>query len=174
VLGIDPGSRSTGYGVIEETSKGLVYVASGCIRPDSGTFVLRLGEIYRGVCQLVAQFGPDQVAIEEVFIAANPASALKLGQARGVAIAAVVAAELPVAEYAARRVKQAIVGTGRATKEQVQHMVRALLKLPGTPAADAADALAIAICHVNTARFDGGPARRVAANSPTRVKPLRP
>lgn len=155
VLGIDPGSRSTGYGVIEQSASGLVYIASGCIRPAADTFVGRLGEIYRGMCALVIEFDPDQVAIEDVFVAANPASSLKLGQARGVAIAAVVARDLPVAEYAARRVKQAVVGTGRASKEQVQHMVRAILRLSGTPSADAADALAIAICHVNTSPLDG-------------------
>jgi crossover junction endodeoxyribonuclease RuvC len=155
VLGIDPGSRSTGYGIIEQRAGGLAYVASGCIRPKADSFIGRLGEIYRCVAELVDRYQPDQVAIEEVFVAANPSSSLKLGQARGVAIAAVVANDLPVAEYAARRVKQAVVGTGRATKEQVQHMVRAILRLPGTPSADAADALAIAICHVNTSRFGG-------------------
>lgn len=171
ILGIDPGSRSTGYGVIEQTSAGLVYVASGCIRPAAGAFVERLGEIYRGMTELLATYHPDEVAIEDVFIAANPASSLKLGQARGVAIAAVVARELPVAEYAARRVKQAVVGTGRASKEQVQHMVRAILRLPGTPSADAADALAIAICHVNTSRFDGAGSRAGARAAPVIPRP---
>jgi crossover junction endodeoxyribonuclease RuvC len=113
----------------------------------------RLGTIYRGVSEIIGQFHPSEVAIEEVFLAKNPSSALKLGQARGVAIAAAVAAELPVSEYAARRVKQSLVGTGRATKEQVAHMVRILLKLPGAPQADAADALAIALCHVNTCKL---------------------
>ena len=103
---------------------------------------------------MIRQHAPSEVAIEEVFLASNPASALKLGQARGAAIAAAVAHGLPVSEYAARRVKQAVVGTGRAGKEQVQHMVRVLLTLPGTPSADAADALAIAICHVNTSRVN--------------------
>lgn len=113
----------------------------------------RLGTIYRGVRELIEQFQPSEVAIEEVFLAKNPASALKLGQARGVAIAAAVASELPVSEYAARRVKQSIVGSGRASKEQVAHMVRVLLRLPGAPQADAADALAIALCHVNTCQL---------------------
>lgn len=174
VLGIDPGSRSTGYGVIEQRGSELVYVASGCIRPAGGTFVERLGEIYRGMSELVSQFEPDQVAIEEVFIAVNPSSSLKLGQARGVAIAAVVARDLPVAEYAARRVKQAVVGTGRATKEQVQHMVRVILRLPGSPSADAADALAIAICHVNTARFGGTGSPLEAPSKPGNTRPSRP
>lgn len=152
ILGIDPGSRATGYGVVEITAQGPGYLASGCIRPGAGSFVERLGEIYHGVAALIAEHAPHEVAIEEVFLASNPASALKLGQARGAAIAASVAAGLPVSEYAARRVKLAVVGTGKATKPQVQHMVRVLLKLSGTPAADAADALAIAICHVNTSR----------------------
>lgn len=163
VLGIDPGSRSTGYGIIERSAAGLAYVASGCIRPAAGPFVERLGEIYRGMTELLSLYPPAEVAIEDVFVAANPQSAIKLGQARGVAIAAVVAHGLPVSEYAARRVKQAVVGTGRATKEQVQHMVRVMLRLPGAPAADAADALAIAICHVNTSRFDDGRTRLARA-----------
>jgi len=153
VLGIDPGSRRTGYGVIDVTPAGLLYVESGCVRPGGAVFLTRLGEIFRGIDELICRHSPTEVAVEEVFLANNPASALKLGQARGAAIAAAVAHGLPVAEYAARRVKQAVVGTGRAGKEQVQHMVRVLLDLPGTPSADAADALAIAICHVNTSRL---------------------
>ena len=153
VLGIDPGSRITGYGVLELSAAGPVYLASGCIRPAAGAFVDRLGDIYRGVAALIEEHGPDEVAVEQVFLASNPAAALKLGQARGAAIAAAVARQLPVSEYAARTVKLAVVGTGKASKPQVQHMVRVLLGLPGQPAADAADALAIAICHVNTARL---------------------
>ncbi len=153
VLGIDPGSRVTGYGIVEISPSGTAYCASGCIRPRAGSFVERLGEIYRGVESLIREHRPDEVAIEEVFLATNPASALKLGQARGAAIAAAVAGRIGVTEYAARTVKLAVVGTGKATKPQVQHMVRVLLALPGYPSADAADALAIAICHVNTARL---------------------
>lgn len=153
ILGIDPGSRVTGYGIVDIAPGGCVYVASGCIRPRAGAFLDRLGEIYRGVESLLAEYAPHEMAVEEVFLASNPSSALKLGQARGAAIAAAVAGRLPVAEYAARTVKLAVVGTGKAAKPQVQHMVRVLLKLPGSPAADAADALAIAICHVNTARL---------------------
>ena len=155
VIGIDPGSRITGYGVVQVEAGRIDYVASGCIRPKAGPFTSRLAEIYAGVNSLIATHGATELAIEEVFLARNPASALKLGQARGVAIAAGVAHGLPVHEYAARRVKLAVVGTGRASKEQVQHMVRVLLKLAGTPAPDAADALAIAICHVNTSRLCG-------------------
>jgi crossover junction endodeoxyribonuclease RuvC len=160
VLGIDPGSRLTGYGIVDQTPAGIAYVASGCIRSSRGAFVERLGEIYRGVAELIEAYAPDAVAVEEVFVARNPASALKLGQARGAAIAAAVAGNVAVSEYAARRVKQAVVGTGRASKEQVQHMVRALLRLPGIPSADAADALAIAICHVNTSRLNASPSRQ--------------
>ena len=150
VLGIDPGSRSTGYGVVEVANRKVHYVASGCISVKQGELPERLGTIYRGVAQIITEFAPSAFAIESVFLAKNASSALKLGQARGVAIAAGVSKELPVFEYAARQVKQAVVGTGRANKEQVAHMVRVLLKLPGIPKADAADALAIALCHVNT------------------------
>lgn len=154
ILGIDPGSRTTGYGVIDVADgqrERLSYVTSGCIKSGAGEMPERLGVIYHGVNEIVGRYEPDAVAIEQVFLAKNPASALKLGQARGVAIAAAVAAELPVSEYAAREVKLAVTGTGGAAKTQVQHMVRVLLALAGTPAEDAADALAIAICHVNTA-----------------------
>ena len=156
VLGIDPGSRITGYGFVDcvegQRSAPPIYVASGCVRPKAKAFPERLAEIYRGVSQLIVLYEPQMLSIEEVFMARNPQSALKLGQARGVAIAAAVAHDLPVAEYAARRVKQVVVGTGGASKTQVQHMVRVLLKLPAAPPEDAADALAIAICHVNTVR----------------------
>ena len=155
ILGIDPGSRLTGYGLIAINGRKASYVASGCINTEDGDLPSRLGMIYQGVTQIIEQYSPSEMAIEEVFMAKNAASALKLGQARGVAIAAGVMANLPVSEYAARRVKQAIVGTGRASKEQVAHMVKILLAWPGTPQADAADALAIALCHVNTATLSG-------------------
>ena len=153
VIGIDPGSRITGYGIIDAGSP-PGYVASGCIRTGSGAFAARLGEIYQSVCQLIETHQPEALAIEDVFVARNVDSALKLGQARGVAIAAGVAYGLDVHEYGARTVKRAVVGTGRAGKDQVQHMIRTILKLPAAPQADAADALAIAICHVNTSRLD--------------------
>ena len=153
VLGIDPGSRRTGYGLLAVRERSVEYVASGCIKAEVGDMPQRLGIIYRGVSELIGQFNPTELAIEEVFLAKNASSALKLGQARGVAIAAAVAGELPVHEYAAKRVKQSLVGTGRGSKEQVAHMVRILLKLPGAPQADAADALAIALCHVNTCQL---------------------
>ncbi len=151
ILAIDPGSRLTGYGVVHVHGRALSYCASGCIRTKGAALPARLGEIYRSVVELIEQYQPDEFAIENVFLARNAQSALKLGQARGVAIAAAVAAELPIYEYAARQVKLAVVGTGRANKVQVQHMVQVLLDLSGAPQADAADALAIAVCHVNTA-----------------------
>lgn len=153
ILGIDPGSRLTGYGLLD-LSEGPArprYVESGCIRTRDGEFTARLGEIYRGVCDIITRHQPAQVAVEQVFVARNPGSALKLGQARGAAIAAIVSQDLPVYEYAPRTVKQAIVGTGKADKSQIQHMVASILSLPGVPGEDAADALAIALCHINTA-----------------------
>lgn len=147
ILGIDPGSRITGYGVIRQQGRRLEYLGSGCIRTAVDDLPSRLKIIYAGVSEIITQFQPDCLAIEQVFMARNADSALKLGQARGVAIVAAVNQELPVFEYAARQVKQTVVGTGAAEKKQVQHMVTSLLKLPGTPQADAADALAIAITH---------------------------
>lgn len=151
ILGIDPGSRITGYGVIRQVGRQLTYLGSGCIRTKVDDLPSRLKLIYAGVTEIITQFQPDYFAIEQVFMAKNADSALKLGQARGVAIVAAVNQELPVFEYAARQVKQTVVGIGSAEKSQVQHMVRTLLKLPANPQADAADALAIAIthCHVS-------------------------
>ena len=150
VLGIDPGSRSTGYGLIEFGSGKVSYLASGCIRARTPNAAERLAEIQDGIVALIEDHRPDAAAVEQVFLARNARSALLLGQARGAALAALAGRGVPVCEYAARRVKQAVTGTGGASKEQVQHMVRALLRLPAAPARDAADALAIAICHINT------------------------
>lgn len=150
ILGIDPGSRITGYGIINTLGAKNEYVASGCIRLKGDELAVRLTQIYAGVTQLIEQFCPQEMAIEQVFMARNPDSALKLGQARGVAIVAGANNGLDVAEYAARKVKQAVVGNGSADKSQVQHMVKSILKLPGLPQADAADALAIALCHAHT------------------------
>ena len=147
ILGIDPGSRFTGYGVVKQHGLKFEYIGSGCIKMGEKPMPERLKIIFQGVTQLVEQFQPTSFAIEQVFMAHNPDSALKLGQARGAAIVAASLQELPVSEYSARQVKQAVVGNGGADKSQVQHMVKNLLKLPGTPQADAADALAIAICH---------------------------
>lgn len=150
ILGIDPGSRITGYGVIRQVGRNLEYLGSGCIRTSVEDIPGRLKQIYAGVSEVITQFQPDAFAIEEVFMGKNASSALKLGQARGSAIVAAVNADLPVSEYAARLIKQAVVGSGGADKAQVQHMVRSVLKLPGKPQADAADALAVAICHAHT------------------------
>ncbi|MBW7903237.1 MAG: crossover junction endodeoxyribonuclease RuvC [Rhodocyclaceae bacterium] len=150
LLGIDPGLRVTGFGVVDKSGSRLAYVASGCIRTDEKLpLPERLGMINRGVAEIVAAYAPAQAAIEEVFLNKNPWSTLLLGQARGAAIGALVGAGLPVAEYGTMQIKQAVVGHGRATKAQVQHMVRRLLALPGDPSADAADALACAIAHAH-------------------------
>ncbi|MBD3585125.1 crossover junction endodeoxyribonuclease RuvC [Salinimonas sp. HHU 13199] len=150
ILGIDPGSRITGYGLIARKQGKLVYVGSGCIRLKAEQLPERLAQIYTSVSEIIRQYQPQQFAIEQVFMARNPDSALKLGQARGAAIVAATQASLPVAEYSARQIKQAVVGKGSAEKTQVQHMVRHLLDLPGTPQADAADALAVALCHAHS------------------------
>jgi len=150
ILGIDPGSRLTGYGVVRQYGSKFEYIASGCIRMTTGEMPDRLAQIFDGVREIIRQTQPDVFAIEQVFMARNPDSALKLGQARGAAIVAAKFAGLPVFEYSARQVKQSVVGTGAAAKEQVQHMVKTLLKLPASPQADAADALAVALCHGHT------------------------
>lgn len=147
ILGIDPGSRITGYGVIREDNQRLSYIDSGCIRSAQGELSDRLLQIYDGICELMQHFVPDEVAIEEVFMHKNPSSALKLGHARGVAMVAAASHRIKVSEYSAREVKQSLVGYGAAEKEQVKHMVVSLLRLSASPQTDAADALAIAICH---------------------------
>ncbi len=149
ILGIDPGSQFTGYGVIEHQGRDTVYVASGCVRVTGANLPEKLGVIFRERSGLLEEPQPEQVAIERVFMHRNADSALKLGQARGAAICAAVTRELPVAEYSPREIKQAVVGKGSADKAQIQHMVRVLLNLPGTPQADAADALAVALCHTH-------------------------
>lgn len=149
ILGIDPGSRVTGYGLIKFRGAKSEYVASGCIRLSGDGLPDRLNTIFNGVTQIIQQFSPDEFAIEEVFMAKNADSALKLGQARGVAIVAATNQGLPVSEYSARKVKQAVVGKGSAEKTQVQHMVKHILSLEGNPQSDAADALAIALCHAH-------------------------
>ncbi|MFK5892655.1 MAG: crossover junction endodeoxyribonuclease RuvC [Pseudomonadota bacterium] len=150
ILGIDPGSITTGYGLIQLTGKKYHFIACGCIRTGGGNFPLRLKTIFNDLQQVIEQYQPQEMAIENVFMARNPDSALKLGQARGAAICAVTANNIPVFEYTANQVKQAVVGKGHADKKQVQHMIKILLNLSDTPQADAADALAIAICHANT------------------------
>jgi crossover junction endodeoxyribonuclease RuvC len=143
----------TGFGVIESSTKGLVYIASGCVKSGAGDLAARLKCILEGLKEVIAAHGPLEVAVEKVFVNANPQSTLALGQARGTAICAAVLAGLPVAEYTALQVKQSVVGNGHAAKEQVLHMVKRLLALPGDPAPDAADALACAICHAHGAKL---------------------
>ena len=150
ILGIDPGLRVTGFGVIEKTGNRLAYLASGCIKTNAAdSLPARLGTIHAGLNELLAQYKPDQAVIEIVFVNVNPQSTLLLGQARGAAITTLVAGGIEVAEYTALQVKQAVVGNGHADKAQVQHMVRRLLSLPGNPSPDAADALACAIAHAH-------------------------
>jgi crossover junction endodeoxyribonuclease RuvC len=151
ILGIDPGSRTTGYGLIEQQGNRLLHLDNGAIITDSGSPLAdRLALIYARLEELIQQFKPDAVAVEQVFVAKNPASALKLGHARGIALLAGIRAGLPVAEYSALQVKSAVVGYGRAAKTQVQQMTRTLLCLPEIAQEDAADALAVAICHAHS------------------------
>jgi len=145
----------TGFGVIESSGNKLVYVASGCVKSGAGDLAARLKTILEGLNEVIAAHAPLEVAVEKVFVNANPQSTLALGQARGTAICAAVIAGLPVAEYTALQVKQSVVGNGHAAKDQVSHMVRRLLALPGSPAADAADALACAICHAHGRSLGG-------------------
>lgn len=153
ILGIDPGSIILGYGIVRHEGNKVSYVTSGCIKVGKQEWPDRLKQIYLDLTQIINQYNPQQVAIEQVFVHKNAASALKLGQARGVAIVAAACQNLKVAEYSARAVKQAVVGYGNADKFQVQNMVKAILCLNGLPATDAADALAIALCHgYNTTR----------------------
>ncbi len=151
VLGIDPGSRVTGLGVVESSNQSLIALYSENLRLGSGPLPQRLGAIYRRIANLVGEYSPDIVAVEQVFVANNARSALTLGQARGSAICSAVNEGCEVSEYSALQIKRAVVGSGGATKEQVQHMVRVLLGLRSSPGADAADALACAICHIHTA-----------------------
>jgi len=150
ILGIDPGLGVTGYGIVEKTGNRLVYIASGRIRSKvAEPLAERLATILSGLAEVIDSYHPLEVAVEQVFVNVNPQSTLLLGQARGAAICAAVLARLPVAEYTALQVKQSVVGQGHARKEQVQEMVRRLLKLAGHPSPDAADALACAICHAH-------------------------
>ncbi len=155
ILGIDPGLRLTGFGVIEKAGEKLTYISSGTIKTASGKsenkeeLPARLKIILEGLFEVIQTYQPTEVAIEKVFVNVNPQSTLLLGQARGAAISAAVIKNLSVAEYTALQVKQAVVGNGHAAKEQVQEMVKRLLNLPATPKPDSADALACAICHAH-------------------------
>jgi len=165
IIGIDPGSRKTGFGIISQVGSRQEYVTSGVIRLESfPTFPERLDNLYTCLMEVIGQWSPQEAAIEQVFMGRSASSALKLGQARGAAIAAVMQASLPVFEYSARQVKQAVVGRGGAEKGQVAEMVKYLLGLEKRPQEDAADALAIALCHahmrVSLARMGGATAVR--------------
>ncbi|PKO55103.1 MAG: crossover junction endodeoxyribonuclease RuvC [Betaproteobacteria bacterium HGW-Betaproteobacteria-21] len=149
ILGLDPGLRITGFGIIDILGSQLRYVASGCIKTRDGELPGRLKTLLDGVREVIATYSPDEVAVEKVFVNVNPQSTLLLGQARGAVICGAVSCDLPVAEYTALQVKQAVVGHGKAAKEQVQHMVQRLLALDAPPGPDAADALACAICHAH-------------------------
>lgn len=147
ILGIDPGSRKTGYGLVRFNLNRMEYLGSGCIYTGDGKFHERLLVIFDSITHLVEQFAPDVMAIEETFLSKNVQSTIKLSEARSVAMVAVAKAGIDIYEYTPRQIKQAVVGYGAATKEQVQFMVQKILNLSGTPQADAADALACAICH---------------------------
>ncbi|MCY4128642.1 MAG: crossover junction endodeoxyribonuclease RuvC [Gammaproteobacteria bacterium] len=153
VLGIDPGSRFTGWGIVRANDNELHHIAHGVIKLGDKAMELRLREIYIGVSDLISDNEIDRFAIETSFVSDNPQTAIKLGQARGVAIAAAAVLDLPVAEYAPREIKLATVGSGRATKEQIQYMVKVLLNLKDAPNTDSADALAVAICDLHAKRY---------------------
>src|SRR5258706_6527803 len=153
ILGINPRLRITGFGIIEKNGATIVYVASGCIKSGGADLPGRLKTILENLREVIERHRPQQVAMQKGFVNVNPASTLALGQARGTAICAAVDAGLPVSEYTALQVKQAVVGNGHASKEQVQHMVKRLLQLAGAPSSDAADALACAICHAHGGRL---------------------
>ena len=150
ILGIDPGSRLTGYGIIEMQGPRAIWVNSGCIRIQGEDLASRLKIICLGIQELLDSYQPDEVAVEQVFMHRNPDSALKLGQARGAAISMVATRSIPVSEYSAKQIKKSVVGKGNAAKDQVQHMVKVLLGLSKMPQEDAADALAVALCHAHT------------------------
>lgn len=150
IIGVDPGSRITGYGIVKLHKGEAQHITHGYIQTHSASLADKLHEIFDALLKVIHQYAPTQAAIEQVFTFYNHQSALKLGQARGAALTALASAGLEVGEYSAKQVKQAVVGYGGANKGQVQHMIRALLKLQQTPQPDAADALAIAICHCNS------------------------
>ena len=152
VLGLDPGSRRTGFGVIDCEGNGHTHVANGCIAAEGAAIAARLRAIFEGVDRLIAAYQPDEIAIERVFVNRNIDSAMKLGQARGAALCAVPVGT-SVFEYAPRAIKLAVVGSGAAEKSQVAHMMKVLLQLAAAPSPDAGDALAVAVCHANTRRL---------------------
>lgn len=165
ILGIDPGSRITGYGLIEIVGQQTRYVESGCLRLLATAMPERLRQLHDQLSEIIQQYQPNQLAIEQVFVARNPSSALKLGQARGVAIVVAACRNMSIAEYSARQVKKAVVGKGAADKAQVQHMVRILLNISHPLQADAADALGIALCHAQASHL-----QQLMQHTTTRIK----
>jgi crossover junction endodeoxyribonuclease RuvC len=157
ILGIDPGSRKTGFGIIELENQKIRHVINGRLQVGDGDFADRLKQIFEGLTDIITRYKPEMMVIEKVFLHKNADSALKLGQARGAAISAGVSQDLPVYEYSATQIKKAVVGNGHAKKEQVQYMMSVILNLPEVPVEDAADALACAITHANFAPVDGKP-----------------
>ena len=156
ILGIDPGLRATGFGIIEQNGQQLHYVASGVVRSQStDTLPTRIQTLFAGISEVIAEYRPTEASIEIIFVNVNPQSTLLLGQARGAALAALTFSALPVAEYTALQIKQAVVGRGKAAKQQVAFMVTRLLNLNTEPSGDAADALACAITHAQTQRSNG-------------------
>jgi len=149
IIGIDPGSRTTGYGILDTDGFRHQYITSGYIHIEGESLAERLGIIFHEVGTVIKQWQPQAMAIEQVFMSKNADSALKLGQARGAAICAAVQADIVVDEYSPRTIKKAVVGSGAADKEQIQHMIKILLSLEDKPQSDEADALAIAMCHAN-------------------------
>lgn len=149
ILGIDPGSRTTGFGIIKIAGTRREYMGSGCIRTEGTVFTDKLKQIYDGVTEVITQYQPDLFAIEQCFVSKNVASTIKLAHARTAAIIAALNHHLEIGEYSPRQIKQSVAGYGNAEKVQVQHMVCTILKLSSTPQADAADALAIAITHAD-------------------------
>jgi crossover junction endodeoxyribonuclease RuvC len=150
ILGIDPGSRVCGYGLIQATGNKLQYIASGCIRVEDLPFTQRLKVIHDELSGIIDKYHPTEIALEEIFVGRSAVSALKLGHARGAVIVACANHELPIHEYPPNQIKKALVGRGRADKEQMQHMVMSILSLKARPQKDAADALCVAVCHVHT------------------------
>lgn len=165
ILGLDPGLRHTGWGVLDATGSRLIYVADGAVHSDEArSLAERLVQLHDGLTDILARFSPEEAAVEETFVNKNPTSTLKLGLARGVVLLVPALAGLPVAEYGANHIKKSVVGAGHAAKEQVQMMVRRLLPGAAFSSADAADALAVAICHAHHRQTEAGiAARRLAA-----------
>ncbi len=157
ILGIDPGSQITGYGIVEQQGNRLIHIDNGCIVTGAKKdFPQRLKEIYQGLQEVILKYEPEAISIENIFFSVNASSALKLGQARGAAILSAVNTGKEVFEYTPMQVKSAVVGYGKASKDQVQKMTKVLLNLPEVAQADAADALAVAICHINSYKFNAG------------------